>query len=90
MPEPIHGDQSIAGSLGEVRLAQSQLATAVDALTAAIELQQPSLNPDPASNAHPGSTRENLDGAEVLPQAPVSAQKTGFTSRIVLTYVSSS
>lgn len=85
---PSSDDQNIVNSLSEIRHAQSQLAAAVDTLTAAIDMQQPSgstampavLQRDPSLGQNdPGETGLEPQNSSLL------AQKSGFTSRIVLT-----
>ncbi|PMB68026.1 Uracil-regulated protein 1 [Beauveria bassiana] len=85
---PSSDDQNIVNSLSEIRHAQSQLAAAVDTLTAAIDMPQP-----PGSTSMPAvlnrdrSLGQNDPGETGLePQnSSLLAQKSGFTSRIVLT-----
>ncbi|KGQ05838.1 Putative GTP cyclohydrolase URC1 [Beauveria bassiana D1-5] len=85
---PSSDDQNIVNSLSEIRHAQSQLAAAVDTLTAAIDMPQPPgstsmpavLNRDPSLGQNdPGETGLEPQNSSLL------AQKSGFTSRIVLT-----
>ncbi|KAK8149499.1 Uracil-regulated protein 1 [Beauveria asiatica] len=85
---PSSDDQNIVNSLSEIRHAQSQLSAAVDTLTAAIDMQQPPgstsipavLHRDPSlGQNHPGETGLEPQNSSLL------AQKSGFTSRIVLT-----
>ncbi|KAM3439787.1 hypothetical protein MY4824_002550 [Beauveria thailandica] len=85
---PSSDDQNIVNSLSEVRHAQSQLSAAVDTLTAAIDMQQPPgstsipavLHRDPSlGQNHSGETGLEPQNSSLL------AQKSGFTSRIVLT-----
>ncbi|KAM3508423.1 hypothetical protein MY11210_006737 [Beauveria gryllotalpidicola] len=85
---PSSDDQNIVNSLSEIRHAQSQLTAAVDTLTAAIDMQQPPgstsmpavLQRDPSLGQNdPGETGLEPQNSSLL------AQKSGFTSRIVLT-----
>ena len=81
---------NIVNSLSELRLAQSQLATAVDSLTAAIGVQQQPDSTVSSAVLHrdPTSAGQN-DPSETGPELQnlsSPSPKSGFTSRIVLTY----
>ncbi|OAA45198.1 GTP cyclohydrolase [Beauveria brongniartii RCEF 3172] len=85
---PSSDDQNIVNSLSEIRHAQSQLAAAVDTLTAAIDMQQPPGSTSMPAVLHRDSSLGQNDPGEtgLEPQnSSLLAQKSGFTSRIVLT-----
>ncbi|KAM3501556.1 hypothetical protein MY10362_005466 [Beauveria mimosiformis] len=85
---PSSDDQNIVNSLSEIRHAQSQLAAAVDTLAAAIDMQQPPGSTSMPAVLHRDSSLGQNDPGEtgLEPQnSSLLAQKSGFTSRIVLT-----
>ncbi|XWW96649.1 hypothetical protein V2A60_004626 [Cordyceps javanica] len=80
-------DQNIVNSLNELRNAQSQLTAAVETLTAAVGLQQQHSSTAPATLQRDPTTQDD-DTGRACPDAQnssSSSQKSGFTSRIVLT-----
>lgn len=83
-------DPNIVNSLSELREAQSLLASAVDSLTAAIGLQeQPASTISSAVLQRDASSAGQSGPSETGPELQTlssPSQKSGFTSRIALTY----